>query len=82
MISCGLFSSLQIIVNRSYGRKNAKQLQVAKQRNYADFARYMKVQDLVSTLDSAHAMIHFPSEESFGLVVAEALARSLKFFGA
>jgi glycosyltransferase involved in cell wall biosynthesis len=26
-------------------------------------------------------MVHFPMEESFGLVVAEALARDLKLFG-
>jgi glycosyltransferase involved in cell wall biosynthesis len=26
--------------------------------------------------------VHFPSEEAFGLVVAEAMARGLKFFGA
>ena len=33
-------------------------------------------------MDSADALIHFPAEEAFGLVVAEALARNLKFFGA
>jgi glycosyltransferase involved in cell wall biosynthesis len=38
--------------------------------------------ELVKTFDDAAAMIHFPMEESFGLVVAEALARDLKFFGA
>jgi glycosyltransferase involved in cell wall biosynthesis len=39
-------------------------------------------QDLVKTFDTASAMVHFPMEESFGLVVAEALARDLKLFGA
>jgi glycosyltransferase involved in cell wall biosynthesis len=66
----------------SYGRKFAEQLQTAKQRNYADFTPHLEVQDLVRIFDRAHAMIHFPSEESFGLVVAEALARNLKVFGA
>jgi glycosyltransferase involved in cell wall biosynthesis len=33
-------------------------------------------------MDAASALIHFPTEESFGLVVAEALARNLKLFGA
>jgi glycosyltransferase involved in cell wall biosynthesis len=66
----------------SYGRKFAERLQAAKQRNYADITSHMEVDDMVHTLDRAHAMIHFPSEESFGLVVAEALARNLKFFGA
>ena len=32
-------------------------------------------------MDSAAGICHFPSEEAFGLVVAEALARNLKFFG-
>ena len=38
--------------------------------------------ELVGILDAADAMVHFPPAESFGLVVAEALARDLKFFGA
>jgi glycosyltransferase involved in cell wall biosynthesis len=37
--------------------------------------------DLVKMFDAAAAMVHFPMEESFGLVVAEALARDLKLFG-
>lgn len=35
---------------------------------------------LIQELDSASALVHFPSEESFGLVAAEALARGLKVF--
>jgi glycosyltransferase involved in cell wall biosynthesis len=34
----------------------------------------------MSAYDSASALVHFPLEESFGLVVAEALARNLKVF--
>jgi glycosyltransferase involved in cell wall biosynthesis len=37
---------------------------------------------LVAELDRSHALVHFPSEEAFGLVVAESLARGCKFFGA
>ena len=33
-------------------------------------------------MDSSHALLHFPIEEAFGLVVAEALARGLKLFAA
>jgi len=32
-------------------------------------------------MDAAAGLIHVPTEEAFGLVVAEALARNLKFFG-
>ena len=48
------------------------------------WARYLGVQSgeqLVQTFNKADGMIHFPSEEAFGLVVAEGLARNLKFFG-
>jgi glycosyltransferase involved in cell wall biosynthesis len=36
--------------------------------------------ELIRRFDSSAALLHFPSEESFGLVVAEALARNLKLF--
>jgi len=38
--------------------------------------------ELIRRFDAAAGFVHFPSEEAFGLVVAEALARGLKFFGA
>jgi glycosyltransferase involved in cell wall biosynthesis len=37
---------------------------------------------IVAAMDAADALIHFPTEEAFGLVTGEALARNLKFFGA
>ena len=37
--------------------------------------------ELIRHFDAASGLVHFPSEEAFGLVVAEALARDLKFFG-
>lgn len=49
------------------------------------FARYLGSKpsaELVGAFDAAAALVHFPSEEAFGLVVAEALARNLKVFGA
>jgi glycosyltransferase involved in cell wall biosynthesis len=33
-------------------------------------------------MDAASALIHFPTEEAFGLVVAEGLSRNLKLFAA
>jgi glycosyltransferase involved in cell wall biosynthesis len=36
--------------------------------------------ELLDEYDAASALIHFPSEEAFGLVAAEALARNLKIF--
>src|SRR2546427_6028072 len=38
--------------------------------------------ELLEDFDRSRALVHFPLSESFGLVVAEALARSLKVFAA
>jgi glycosyltransferase involved in cell wall biosynthesis len=36
--------------------------------------------ELIRRFDAANALVHVPSEEAFGLVVAEALTRNLKLF--
>jgi glycosyltransferase involved in cell wall biosynthesis len=49
------------------------------------FARYVGVKstnELVELFDASAALVHFSPAESFGLVVAEALARDLKLFAA
>ena len=49
----------------------------------ADWATWLSVLDessLIQCMDESQALVHFPSEESFGLVVAEGLARGLKLF--
>jgi glycosyltransferase involved in cell wall biosynthesis len=53
-----------------------------EQAGYARYVGTLDVQPLIAELDGAAGMIHMPSEESFGLVVAEALARNVRFFGA
>jgi glycosyltransferase involved in cell wall biosynthesis len=68
--------------NSEYGAAFAAELKTAEAEDYARFAGFLNVQELVELLDSSHAFLHFPSEEAFGLVVAEAMARGLKFFGA
>jgi glycosyltransferase involved in cell wall biosynthesis len=40
------------------------------------------VDALIDSFDQASALVHFPSEEAFGLVIAEALARGLMLFAA
>jgi glycosyltransferase involved in cell wall biosynthesis len=52
--------------------------------NYRDFARHVTIDsmaELIASMDKASALVHIPSEEAFGLVIAEALSRNLKFFG-
>ncbi len=49
----------------------------------AGFARWVGAEnadELVSRFDRSSALLHLPTEEAFGLVVAEALARNLKVF--
>jgi glycosyltransferase involved in cell wall biosynthesis len=51
----------------------------------AGYARYGGApgeSELLHCYDSASAMVHFPTEESFGMAVLEGLGRDLKFFGA
>jgi len=63
----------------------ARFLEDVKSAGAAGFARYlgtMQTAELIGCFDRAGALIHFPTEEAFGLVVAEAQARGLKLFGA
>jgi glycosyltransferase involved in cell wall biosynthesis len=51
----------------------------------AGYARYLGTppdDELLHGYDSAAALVHFPTEESFGMAVLEGLGRDLKFFGA
>ncbi len=59
-------------------------LERVKQAQADGFARYWPrkpVDELIQILDQASALVHTPTAEAFGLVVAEALSRCLKFFG-
>jgi glycosyltransferase involved in cell wall biosynthesis len=66
----------------AYGAAFAAELRKAEKAGYASFVGFLDEPGLIDLLDSSHAFLHFPSEEAFGLVVAEAMARGLKFFGA
>jgi len=60
-------------------------LERLKSLEAAGCARHLgerSTEELIRHFDAAAGLVHFPSEEAFGLVVAEALARDLKFFGA
>jgi len=64
----------------SYGKAF---LSLLNGQGHADWALWLSVLDessLIQCMDSSHALLHFPQEESFGLVVAESLARGLKLF--
>jgi len=64
-----------------YGDRFEKLFQIAKTQGYAGRLDFMSVERLVAEMDGSDALLHFPYEEAFGLVVAEALSRQLHFFG-
>lgn len=65
-----------------YGRRFRERIMQAEKEGYARYLGEKSQVELIDLMDSASGLIHAPSEEAFGLVVAEGLARNLKFFGA
>lgn len=49
--------------------------------DWVKWDKALSTEEIISRLDDAAALVHVSGIESFGLVVAEALARNLKFFG-
>jgi len=82
----GLHFELQFIgttENRTkYAVNFRHQIAEAQAAGYARHLGTLKIKELITAFDRASALIHFPSEEAFGLVAAEALARNLKLFAA
>ncbi len=66
----------------AYAAKFLAQIQQAEAQGYARYLGLKSTAELIALIDAAHGLVHFPSEEAFGLVAAEAMARDLTFFGA
>jgi glycosyltransferase involved in cell wall biosynthesis len=58
------------------------QLAEAQKAGYARHLGDLPANKLIAAMDAASALVHFPAEEAFGLVVVEALARNRKLFAA
>lgn len=69
-------------LHTEYGAVFAQQLAVAEAAGYARHLGLLDATQLIAAMEAASALVHFPTEEAFGLVVAEALARNMKLFGA
>jgi glycosyltransferase involved in cell wall biosynthesis len=65
---------------KAYDKDFLRQLAEAEAAGYARHLGGLPIAELITAMDNASALVHFPMEESFGLVVAEALARNLKLF--
>ena len=72
----------QATPNNPYAEAFFERIRPMEKEGFARYSGLKPTHELIQALDAASALIHFPSEEAFGLVVAEALARDLKFFGA
>ena len=66
----------------TYAATFLQRIETAERKGFARYLGMKSLLELIVSLDGAAALIHAPSEEAFGLVVAEALSRNLKFFGA
>ena len=64
-----------------YAARFLAEVRAAEQQGYARYLGLKSTVQLIECLDEAHGVVHFPSEEAFGLVVVEAMARGVKFFG-
>ena len=63
-----------------YAAQFRERIKLAEQEGYARFCGFKEAEPLRNEYDEAAALLHIPTTESFGLVVAEALARNLKLF--
>jgi glycosyltransferase involved in cell wall biosynthesis len=64
----------------AYARRFLAYQSGAEKEGWSSFSGFLDELDLIKIMDKAHALLHFPQEEAFGLVVAESLARGLKLF--
>ena len=64
----------------AYVRQFLERIARAERAGYARYLGMKSAEELVALYDYAHALVHVPQEEAFGLVVAEALARNVKLF--
>lgn len=86
LFAAGHFFQIQFIggfrAGDAYGDRFRNLVEAGKRDGYADYIEPKSDQDLLRIYDSAAALVHLPTEEAFGLVLAEALSRNLKVFAA
>jgi glycosyltransferase involved in cell wall biosynthesis len=64
----------------AYVRDFLGRLEEKQREGHVRYLDWCAPEAMVELMDRAQALVHTPTEESFGLVVAEALARELKLF--
>ncbi len=63
-----------------YAREFLERVGIATNEGYASYLGLLPTPELIRRFDQAQALVHFPSEEAFGLAVPEALARNLRLY--
>ena len=63
-----------------YEQRFAAQLDEATRLGFARHKEHLDAAALAKTMDQADALIHFPREEAFGLVVTEAISQGMTVF--
>jgi len=63
-----------------YAKEFLQQVGVAATKGYACYLGLLPTAGIIRCFDEAQGVIHFPSEEAFGLVAPEALARNVRLF--
>jgi len=63
-----------------YANRFASRLEEASQLGFARHLEHLNADALCKKMNSAHGLIHFPMEEAFGLVVAEAMSQGMPIF--
>ena len=70
----------QTLAGDPYAQAFLEQIRPLEERGCARYAGTRTTAELIEMYDQAAGLVHCPYEESFGLVVAEALARGLRLF--
>lgn len=64
----------------SYSERFFASLEELKNNGTVEWIEHLETVELIDALDRSNALLHFPTEESFGLVIGEALSRRLPVF--
>lgn len=82
--ACGLEFELAFVGecsgNHQYGANFLSRIESLKSSGWVVYYGPKSSMEILQCYDRATALVHVPATESFGLVVAEALARNLKLF--
>jgi len=76
------FRFVGLAPGQAYAREFLQRIKPMETAGWARYLGFPTHEGMVQAFDRVSGMIHFPTEEAFGSVVAEGFARGLKFFGA